>query len=174
MSIAPGSRTQNQHDEGDNWVSLTFSRSKEGYLLRAEMQVPLPLSQVFEFFSRAENLERITPPRLRFEIVSPRPIEMRVGALIDYRIKVHGFPLRWQSEITKWDPPHSFIDEQRRGPYKLWKHEHRFEERAGETVVIDEVLYDLLFGSLVHPIFVKPDLKAIFEFRQEAIRRELL
>src|SRR5579871_5848818 len=89
-----------------------------------EQFLPRPLEEVFPFFADAGNLPILTPPWLHFHILTTRPIEMRRGALIDYRLRIHGLPIRWQSEIVEWDPPHRFVDEQRRGPYRLWHHEH--------------------------------------------------
>ncbi|MGB9275140.1 MAG: SRPBCC family protein [Terrimicrobiaceae bacterium] len=98
---------------------------------RCELWLPRPLGEVFSFFADAGNLELLTPPQLNFHILTPCPLEMRVGLLIEYRLRVRGIPLRWQSEITAWEPPHRFVDEERRGPYRLWQHEHLFEERDG-------------------------------------------
>ncbi len=99
--------------------------------LTREVLLPRPLAEVFPFFADARNLERLTPPWLRFEVLTPGRIEMRRGTTIDYRLRLRGVPVRWRSEITAWEPPVRFVDEQRRGPYRLWVHEHRFEERAG-------------------------------------------
>ena len=103
---------------------------------RCELWLPRPLGEVFSFFADAGNLELLTPPQLNFNILTPRPLEMRVGLLIDYRLRVRGIPLRWQSEITAWEPPPRFVDEERLGPYRLWQHEHLFEERDGGTVAM--------------------------------------
>jgi len=125
-----------------------------------------PLDEVFAFFADAANLERLTPPWLAFSIASDLPIPMAEGVLIDYRIKVHGLPLSWQSEITAWEPPHRFVDEQRRGPYRIWHHEHLFEaDHSGGTRAIDRVDYAVWLDPLVHP-FVARDLKKIFDYRQ--------
>lgn len=137
--------------------------------LKNELWVPRPLHEVFEFFSDAANLELLTPAWLRFHIVTPRPIQMGEGTLIDYRLRVRGIPLRWQSEITVWDPPRRFIDEQRRGPYRLWQHEHTFEERDGGTLCRDYVRYAVPFDLIAHH-WVKQDVEAIFRFRLEKLR----
>ena len=136
------------------------------FMLERSTFLPHPIDRVFPFFAEAENLETLTPPLLKFRIVTPRPIEMRVGALIDYKLRVHGIPLKWRSEITAWEPPFRFVDEQRRGPYRLWVHEHRFEEVDGGTRVEDRVEYAVLGGTLIQKLFVAPDLKRIFAFRQ--------
>lgn len=139
--------------------------------LHRQILVSRPLEEVFDFFSKAENLEALTPPWVDFEILTPTPIEMKVGALIDYQLRLHGIPLKWRSEISAWDPPHRFVDEQRRGPYRLWIHEHKFEERDGATLVSDDVRYAVLGGKLVQRFFVAPDLKRIFQYRHEHLLR---
>ena len=132
--------------------------------------LPLPRESVFDFFSRAENLELLTPPWLSFRILTPRPIQMYEGALIDYQLRLHGIPLRWRSEITVLEPPHRFVDEQRQGPYRLWVHEHRFTEVDGGTKVEDRVRYAVLGGALVARLFVTPDVRRIFDYRQKRLR----
>ena len=127
------------------------------------------LPEVFAFFSDAHNLATITPPWLRFEVLTPAPIELQVGTRIDYRLKLRGLPLRWQSEITAWHPPQSFTDEQRRGPYRLWRHTHTFEETAAGTVVGDEVEYAVWGGSAVNTLFVRRDIAKIFAYRAEKL-----
>lgn len=140
------------------------------YHFRCEQIIEKPIEEVFEFFGEAENLERITPPWLKFKIVTPRPIEMKPGTIIDYRLKIHGIPVRWQSEITAWEPPRRFIDEQRRGPYRKWIHEHLFEPIGEqETRMTDDVRYSVLGGWPVHRFFVKRDVEKIFEYRRTAL-----
>lgn len=137
--------------------------------LERSTRLPRPLDEVFAFFAEASNLEELTPPWLAFDIVTERPIEMSEGTLIDYRLRVRGLPLRWRSEITVWDPPHRFVDEQRKGPYRLWHHEHRFEpDGADATRVIDRVDYAVWLDPLVHP-FVRRDVEKIFDYRQERL-----
>lgn len=138
--------------------------------LRYELWLPRPIEEVFAFFSDAGNLEILTPPWLKFHILTLRPVEMRVGALIDYRLRVHGLPLRWRSEITEWKPPHRFVDEQRRGPYRLWHHEHTFEPRGTGTLCCDLVKYAVHFDFLIHRFFIRPDIEKIFNFRQRKMR----
>ncbi|MDP9292228.1 MAG: SRPBCC family protein [Verrucomicrobiota bacterium] len=138
--------------------------------LRCELWLPRPLDEVFAFFADAGNLEILTPPWMNFHILTPRPIEMHVGALIDYRLRVRGIPLRWRSEITDWEPPHRFVDEQRRGPYRLWHHEHTFEPREGGTLCRDAVDYAVPFDFVAHRFLVRPDIQRIFEFRQRKMR----
>jgi ligand-binding SRPBCC domain-containing protein len=142
-------------------------------ILESELFLPRPRVEVFPFFADAFNLERITPAWLRFRILTPPPIEMRPGLRIDYALRLHGLPLRWQSEITAWEPPDRFVDEQRRGPYRLWRHEHTFEELDGGTLVRDRVRYEVPGGGLVDRVLVRRDLDRIFSFRREAIARLL-
>lgn len=145
--------------------------STSGYRLTAEMEVEQPLERVFGFFSDAMQLERITPPWLHFKVLTLPPIEMRKGLLLDYQLYLHRIPIRWRTEISVWEPPFRFVDQQLRGPYKLWHHEHTFTEIAGKTIVRDEVHYIARGGSLIHRFFVQPDLEKIFKFRQDELRK---
>jgi ligand-binding SRPBCC domain-containing protein len=143
-----------------------------------QQHLPLPLEQVFAFFSDAGNLQAITPEWVGFEILTPRPIAMQAGALIDYRIRLHGIPLRWRTQITVWDPPYRFVDEQLRGPYTLWRHEHRFEKTIDGTLMTDAISYRMMLdwvpgASLIHRFFVRPDLERIFNYRRSALTRAL-
>jgi ligand-binding SRPBCC domain-containing protein len=140
--------------------------------LRTRCRLPRPRLEIFAFFADAGNLEALTPPWLRFRIVTPRPIELCAGALIDYRLRVHGLPVRWTSEITVWEPPGRFVDEQRRGPYRLWVHEHTFEDApAGGTFVHDRVRYQVPFGRLANWLLVERDARTIFTYRSAALLR---
>ncbi len=150
--------------------NITIEKHPQGgYRLRAECIVPRDISEVFAFFSDAANLERLTPPWLKFQILTPQPIDMRPGRLIDYRLRIRGVPVRWQSEITAWDPPHGFADESRRGPYKYWRHNHTFEPCEGGTRVIDEAHYGVPGGGLVHWLAMGRDVRMIFHYRQLAL-----
>jgi len=135
-----------------------------------ELWLPRPRAEVFEFFADAANLEAITPEWVRFKILTPLPIKMEPGTLIDYRLRVRGVPVRWRTLISAWEPPHRFIDEQVHGPYRSWVHEHTFEERDGGTLVRDRVRYATAFDRLVHRWLVRPDVERIFEHRARALR----
>ena len=128
-----------------------------------------PREQVFEFFSRAENLELLTPTWLHFNILTPPPIEMGLGTRICYRIRIRGIPVRWVSEITEWSPPHVFEDTQVRGPYRKWVHRHVFEETPEGTLVRDEVSYRVPGGALVNRMLVSGELRRIFDYRRAKI-----
>ncbi len=135
-------------------------------------RVPAGPHEVFAFFSAARNLEVLTPSWLRFEVLTPEPIDLREGTLIDYRLRLHGLPLRWRSRIESWTPPRAFVDRQLRGPYRLWHHRHEFEPDGDATVVRDIVHYALPLGplgGLAHRAIVRRDLERIFEFRAQAI-----
>jgi ligand-binding SRPBCC domain-containing protein len=140
------------------------------HLLTAELWLPQDHDVVFSFFADARNLEAVTPPWLRFAVLTPEPIVMRAGARIDYRLRVHGLPFRWQSEITVWKPPFRFVDEQRRGPYRRWSHMHTFEEQDGGTLCRDVVEYAVPGGRFIHWLIVRRDVERIFAYRQEFLR----
>jgi ligand-binding SRPBCC domain-containing protein len=140
------------------------------HVYRAEQRFGRPPEALFPFFADAFNLERITPPFLRFRAVTPPPIRMGVGTLIDYRLRVHGVPLRWRTEITAWEPPRRFVDEQIRGPYRRWIHEHRFEPLVGGgTRMIDTVHYAAPGGRLVERLVVDRDVASIFGYRRRVL-----
>jgi ligand-binding SRPBCC domain-containing protein len=138
----------------------------KNFLFTTELWLPRPRAEVFPFFADAGNLQTITPDWLKFEILTPRPMVMRPGALIDYRLRVHGLPLRWRTEITEWQPPHRFVDQQVRGPYHLWHHTHTFVEQNGGTLCRDEVVYRPRGGWLMNALFVRRDVARIFAYRQ--------
>lgn len=139
------------------------------YSIRSEVLLPCPREKVFPFFADAHNLELLTPKWLRFRVLSSG-IEIREGSLIDYRLRLRGIPIRWQSEIMVWEPPYRFVDRQLRGPYRTWIHEHRFEEEGGKTKVIDDVRYDHPGGRWVNRFLVKRDLDKIFSYRKAKLK----
>lgn len=140
--------------------------------LSRALHVPAPLADVFTFFSKAENLEKLTPATLRFEIVTPTPIEMKPGATIAYRLRLFGIPFRWVSEITVWEPGARFVDVQRKGPYLLWEHEHTFELVPEGTVIRDNLRYALPGGPLeplIFHLFVRRQVEGIFDYRETKV-----
>jgi ligand-binding SRPBCC domain-containing protein len=147
------------------------------HTLRREQTLPGTPDEVFPFFADAGNLEAITPPSLRFEIVTPRPIEMGVGTLIEYRLRLHRLPIDWLTRIEVWEPGVRFVDQQLRGPYALWHHTHEFEPAPdGCTLMRDTVRYAIPFGPLgeiAHAVFVKRDLERIFAFRATEVGRRI-
>lgn len=124
---------------------------------------------MFDFFSRAENLQELTPGWLDFRLLLPPPLTMREGTTIDYRLRLRRFPVRWRSVISRWDPPRGFVDEQVRGPYRSWRHAHRFDPDGDWTRVRDEVDFEVLGGRLMARALVLPDLLRIFHFRQRVL-----
>lgn len=146
------------------------------YVLERRQIVPRPLEEAFAFFADPRNLARITPGWLRFRMRDRREREMRRGLELRYRIAPLGLPQPWVSEITVWEPPRCFVDEQRRGPYSRWRHEHAFRQRDGATEIHDRVEYALPFGPLgrlAHFLLVRRQLRAIFDYRERRMR-ELL
>ena len=144
------------------------------HVLRREQRLPGTPAAVFPFFADAGDLEAITPPWLSFAIVPPRPTDIQVGTLIEYRLRLHGIPVSWLTRIEEWVPGERFVDQQLRGPYALWHHTHEFEP-DGEacTLMRDTVRYALPYGPLgevAHRLFVARDLAAIFDFRTERVR----
>ena len=128
-----------------------------------------PRGKVFGFFAEARNLEALTPPWIHFQILTPMPIKIQEGTLIDYRLKIHGLPVRWRTEIATWEPPVRFVDTQVHGPYRVWIHEHQFLETEDGTSMIDTVNYDVLGGTLIDRLFVRSDIERVFAYRQRKI-----
>jgi ligand-binding SRPBCC domain-containing protein len=135
----------------------------------AELWLPRPITDIFPFFSEARNLQELTPPWLNFQVLTPDPIVMRPGALIDYRIRIHGLPIPWRTEIKEWNPPHRFVDVQLWGPYTLWHHTHTFTEEEKGTLCRDDVRYRPRGGALMNWLFVRRDVERIFHYRQKRL-----
>lgn len=146
------------------------------HILERSQRIARPLEEVFPFYADAGNLERITPPWLGFEVTTPQPLEMKIGALISYRLRLHGVPVSWRTRIEAWDPPHRFIDAQLSGPYTLWHHTHTFRaDGEGATILGDRVRYVIPFGPLgqLARTFVNRDLEQIFDYRRDAVAAAL-
>lgn len=144
------------------------------YLIESQVWIPRRRDEVFQFFSDAANLQRITPSWLNFCVLDMTTPTIERGTRINYRLKIRGLPIRWQSEIVIWEPPHRFVDHQVKGPYSLWQHEHRFVERDGGTECIDIVKYQPPGGLLapaINRLFVAADVKKIFDFRRDELGR---
>ena len=137
-------------------------------VLRAETVVNADLDRTFAFFSEASNLEQLTPPWINFRIRTALPIEMREGTIIDYEIALHHLPLPWRTRIDLWEPGVRFVDRQIAGPYRWWRHEHRFEPAPTGTRVIDEVEF-LPRAALLTSWMVSRDVNRIFSFRQRTL-----
>jgi ligand-binding SRPBCC domain-containing protein len=147
------------------------------HVFEQRQRLELPAEQAFAFFADARNLEAITPPWLRFSLLAEDPVEMREGALIDYRLRLHGLPIRWRTRITVWEPPRRFVDVQVSGPYAHWEHTHCFEAaRDDEVVIRDRVRYVLPLGPLgeiAHALLVRRDVERIFAYRRLALAKRL-
>jgi len=143
------------------------------YNLEFEQFIDLPIEDVFDFFSKPENLSLITPPRLRFDILTPTPLEMKEGQLIDYSLKIlYLIKLHWRTLITDYQKPYKFIDQQIKGPYTLWHHTHTFEEKNGGTLIKDSLQYVIPFGWIgraIHFIYIKHDINGIFQYRHKIL-----
>ena len=142
------------------------------YLLERSLFIPRPREEVFAFFADAHNLEQITPAFLRFRILTPGPIAMKAGTLIDYQLNLHGLPVKWRTRIEEFTPPSSFVDVQLSGPYRRWHHRHEFEAVPGGTEMRDRVEYELPFGplgALARLLFVRRSLDQIFDHRNATI-----
>lgn len=157
-----------------NGSILLWTRQMTPYALECRQFLPVPLDEAFRFFDRPENLGEITPAALGFRMLTPSPVTMKEGAVIDYTIRVLGVPVRWTTLITSYDPPHGFVDLQLRGPYSFWHHTHSFRAVGGGTEMTDTVRYLLPFGplgALVHALAVRRQVRKIFEHRSDAIAR---
>ncbi len=136
--------------------------------------IPAPIETVFDFFSKAENLDRITPPWLQFRILNPTSQDLKKQSRIQFSLKLNLFTVHWETEITEWDPPLSFVDKQIKGPYRQWEHLHRFTLQEDHTLMEDAVVYRVpgwIFEPLIHLLFVNPKLEKIFDFREEQLTK---
>lgn len=147
------------------------------YVLEREQLIPRSRGEVFAFFGDAFNLERITPPFLKFRIVTAPPIVMRAGTVIEYKLSLYGLPFKWRTLIEAWEPETHFVDRQTSGPYALWHHTHTFTELGPQrTLMRDRVRYQIpfgIFGRLAHKLFVRRALQQIFDYRR-AMTAQLL
>ena len=134
--------------------------------LETSLWLPKPRENIFPFFSDAFNLELLTPSFLKFKVITPRPIVMECGTKINYKLSLRGIPMWWTSLINDWDPPFKFVDQQIRGPFLFWNHEHIFEPMDGGCLVRDKLEYKVLGGSLVNKLAVFNDLQKIFDYRR--------
>lgn len=160
--------------EGSTNIAHGITPQGQRFLETATL-IPRPVTEVFTFFANAENLERITPPELAFRILTPTPISVREGTIIDYRLRLFGVPFSWRTKIVQWRPDERFVDEQVRGPYRSWRHLHTFVEDAKGTHMTDRVEYRLPLepvGVLALPL-VRRQLDRIFRYRADAIARLL-
>jgi ligand-binding SRPBCC domain-containing protein len=144
------------------------------YHFRREQRIAAPRDEVFSFFETPHNLEAITPAFLKFQTLTPPPIRMAAGTLIDYQLRLYGVPIRWRTRIDVFDPPHRFVDVQLRGPYRRWHHEHEFIADGEDTRMIDRVEYELRLGpigSLANAMFVRRSLEQIFDYRRDGVEQ---
>jgi len=144
--------------------------ARRAFEFNQSLWLPIPPAELFPFFADAHNLESITPPWLRFRVLTAAPIVMGEGTLIDYRLRLHGMPIRWRTRISVWEPPYRFVDEQLRGPYRAWIHTHTFEPLDRGTLCRDRVEYAVPGGTLIHDLFVKRQVQRIFQYRREFLR----
>jgi ligand-binding SRPBCC domain-containing protein len=152
-----------------NQIQFVPSPDNTCVRLEAVQFLPADRHRIFEFFADAFQLQTLTPPWLHFSVRSAAPIQIAAGTLIEYRLWLHGLPIRWQSRISVWEPPYRFVDEQIRGPYRRWRHEHVFDEMPGGTICRDLVDYAAPGGWLIDRLFVRTDLAKIFLFRQHKL-----
>ncbi len=155
-------------------IRVEPNHAEGGYVLKAEEWLPQPPAEVFPFFADATNLEKITPAILRFRVTTPQPITMHEGALVDYKLSIRGISMTWRTRIAVWEPNRRFVDEQLKGPYVRWWHEHTFEASEGGTLCRDRVEYRVPggpFAPLVHSLLVRRDVERIFKHRQTILRK---
>lgn len=153
----------------EDMIRIGPSPTRHGFRLEAVQFLSQPRKCIFDFFSNAFQLESLTPLWLQFDVLTPAPIQIATGTLIDYRLRLRGIPIRWQSRISVWEPHHRFVDEQTRGPFRRWHHEHLFEAVNGGTLCSDVVEYEVPGGRFVDSLFVRGQLKRIFLFRHHKL-----
>ena len=143
------------------------------YTLKYEQYIDLPINDVFNFFSKPENLSLITPARIKFDILTPVPLKMKEGQLVDYSLKImYLIKLHWRTLITHYEKPYKFVDQQIKGPYTMWHHTHTFEEKDGGTLIRDDLKYAIplgILGRFVHALYIKHDIQSIFKYRQKIL-----
>ena len=148
------------------------------HLLERRQRVAVPIEEAFAFYGDALNLQPLTPPWLHFRMTTPGEVSFRAGTLLDYRLKLHGVPVRWRTRIETWEPPLRFVDTQVKGPYALWEHTHLFtNDGEGATDIHDRIRYEMplgVLGALAHVTFVRRDLEQIFDFRRDAVAQRLV
>ncbi|MEY4617006.1 MAG: hypothetical protein RJB66_1966 [Pseudomonadota bacterium] len=154
-------------------LNAELQNEKEGEdIFLSQQYIPLPPEQIFPFFAEAQNLEKITPKTLNFKILSVSTPSVQSGTLIDYTLRIRGVPVHWKTEIENWNPPHVFVDNQLKGPYKLWHHTHAFEKLGNGTLMTDRVRFKVPLGFLgwaVGNAFVRSEVEGIFSYRREVI-----
>jgi ligand-binding SRPBCC domain-containing protein len=138
--------------------------------MNVSVELPYPLEEVFAFFSKPENLAKLTPPAMGFRILNREPIEMKSGREISYRIRPLGLPMKWVSLIQTWDPPHEFSDLQLKGPFRYWLHSHRYTATETGTRMDDHILYRVPGGALPERLFVRKQLIQQFAYRTARIQ----
>ena len=158
--------------EQNSWASLwRVELSVSEIITEHEQTIDGSIDEVFSFFADPRYLPLLIPDWITFRMVTPGPVKMAQGTHIDYAVRLHGIPFGWQSEITNWEPPHRFVDEQRKGPYRWWIHTHTFEAvDGGRTLVRDVVRYGVPGGRLVDKLLVAPDLSRIFAHRRRQLQ----
>lgn len=141
-------------------------------ILTREQWLSKPKDEIFAYFADARNLQELTPPWLHFRILTSDLENVDQDLIIEYRIRWRWIPIFWRTRITDWEPTDRFVDEQQKGPYSLWRHEHTFEEKEGGTLMRDVVRYAVpgwIFEPLLHRWIVRPDLERIFDYRRDRL-----
>ncbi len=153
-----------------NFADKTLSCATP-FQLDKEQWVDQPIERVFAFFAEPGNLQTITPPWMSFRLVSCSTPAIEQGTILEYALRVRGLPMKWISQISVWEPPFRFVDEQLHGPYRRWRHEHTFEDHGQRTRIGDHVDYAVPGGRWVEKWLVRRDLEKIFAYRIESLGR---